>query len=207
MITFINRVIVKIRNLIIKIKYGKNIFGNGKLIFKSEDFLHIHRKSCLVLDGDLNLSSLSLGKNHRSSLLRMDEGSKLVCNGFSFNYGADIQLFKDSTLILGRNSFINSDCKIRCHKEIVIGDDCAISHDFTIMDSDAHELNGNRNTSPIRIGNHVWIGTRVTILKGVSVGNGAVIAAGSVVTKDVPAGSLVAGIPAKVIKEMVQWKE
>lgn len=74
------------------------------------------------------------------------------------------------------------------------------------MDSDAHELNGERNTKPIHIGNHVWIGTRVTILSGVNVGNGAVIAAGALVTKDVPAGALVGGIPAKIIKEKVEWQ-
>ena len=53
---------------------------------------------------------------------------------------------------------------------------------------------------------HVWIGTRVTILSGVNVGNGAVIAAGALVTKDVPAGALVGGIPAKIIKEKVEWQ-
>ena len=146
-----------------------------------------------------------MGKNGRSSILRMDENSILDCAGFQFMYGADIILFKNAHLVLGKNSFINSDCKIRCHKEITIGEDCAISHDFTIMDSDAHELNGSRNTNPIHIGNHVWIGTRVTILNGVSVGDGAVIAAGALVTKDVPPRTLVGGVPARVLKENVEW--
>ena len=52
----------------------------------------------------------------------------------------------------------------------------------------------------------MWIGTRVTVLNGVRVGDGAVIAAGSLVTADVPAGSLVGGVPAKIIKENVDWK-
>ena len=74
------------------------------------------------------------------------------------------------------------------------------------MDSDAHALNGSRNTNPVHIGNHVWIGTRVTILNGVTIGDGAVIAAGALVTQDVPAGCLAGGIPAKVIKENVEWE-
>ena len=136
----------------------------------------------------------------------MDDDPVLACTGFCFMYGADIILFKGAHLVLGNGSFINSDCKIRCHEEIVIGEGCAISHDFTVMDSDAHEIDGIRNPRSVTIGNHVWIGTRVTILKGVTVGDGAVIAAGAVVTKDVPAGSLVGGIPANVIKEKVEWK-
>ena len=120
-------------------------------------------------------------------------------------YGADIILFENAHLKLGKNSFINSDCKIRCHKEIIIGNDCAISHDFTIMDSNAHLLNGDKHENAIIIGNHVWIGTRVTVLSGVSIGDGAVIAAGALVRSDVPAGALVAGIPAKVIRDNVTW--
>ena len=62
------------------------------------------------------------------------------------------------------------------------------------------------STQPIIIGNNVWIGTNVTILKGVTIGDGAIIAAGSVVTKNIPAHTLATGIPAKVIKENVEWK-
>lgn len=154
---------------------------------------------------------LYLGKNRISrsqkSYLRMDKGSKLIVNGaFSFMYGADVILFENAELILGNNSFINSYCKVRCGNKIAIGDDCAISHDFTIMDSNFHELNGERYSKPTIIKNHVWVGTRVTILPGVTVGEGAVIAAGAVVTQDVPDHCLVGGVPAKILKENVSWK-
>ena len=184
----------------------KHIQGKFFLIYDGEDYLKLFDNAFIRLNGNLTLNANRKGKNGHSSVLRMDENSVLDCDGFSFMYGADIILFKNAHLVLGKDSFINSDCKIRCHKEITIGAGCAISHDFTIMDSDAHELDGNRNTNPIHIGNNVWIGTRVTILNGVTVGDGAVIAAGAIVTNDVPAGALVGGVPAKVIKEKVEWK-
>ena len=186
--------------------YRKYIMKSGYIVRDREDCIVLGNNSRLILNGNLVINQNRIFPKGHSSILRMDESSVLECHGFSFMYGADIILFEGSHLELGKGSFINSDCKIRCHKEITIGEGCAISHDFTVMDSDAHELDGNRNTNPVHIGNHVWIGTRVTILNGVNVGDGAVIAAGSLVTKDVPAGSLVGGVPAKVIKEKVEWK-
>lgn len=153
------------------------------------------------------LSKDSYGGNGRNTILRMDDNSVLESDeNFRIYYGADIILFKNSKLVLGRNSFINSNCKIRCHERIVIGCNCAISHDFTLMDSDAHVIDGVKKIAPVYIGNHVLIGTRVTILKGVKIGDGAIIGAGAVVTHDVPAGCMVAGNPAKVIKNNVVWE-
>ena len=80
------------------------------------------------------------------------------------------------------------------------------------MDSDLHRIGGAGRNSPemdimeVVIGNHCWIGQNATILKGVTVGEGAIIAANSVVTDDVPEHALVAGVPARVIKEGVVWE-
>jgi acetyltransferase-like isoleucine patch superfamily enzyme len=201
------KVFNKIRD-IIHTSFNKNIVvKKGRIVYNFDTHLMIDKRAKIELNGNLELNGNSFNRNHRTSLLRMDENSLLKTIGnFSFFYGADVILFKDSTLELG-NSFINSDCKIRCHKYIKIGDNCAISHDVTIMDSNAHYLNGDNCTRPIIIGNHVWIGTRVTILSGVSIGDGAVIAAGSVVSCDVPSYSLVGGVPARIIKEKVKWSE
>ncbi|MDD3225150.1 MAG: acyltransferase [Clostridium sp.] len=180
---------------------------NGKLVCHLGTYLILDKNSKIKLNANLNINENCIRHNGRSSILRMDENTKLTVNGnFSFFYGADIILFKGSHLILG-NSFINSDCKIRCHKYIEIGDNCAISHDFTIMDSDAHYLNGDNRTKSVIIKDHVWIGTRVIILSGVTIGEGAIIASGFLVNRDVPPHSVVAGVPAKVIKENVEWRE
>lgn len=201
-------IIDKIINRVHTFWHRRNIVGKGKLIYTRDSHFMLDSSAKINLCGDLNLNKNSQGRNFRSSLLRMDKGSVLNVNGtFSFMYGADVILFPGASLTLGKDSFVNSDCKIRCSKEIIIGEDCAISHDFTVMDSDVHFLNGSNNTKKVTIGNHVWIGTRVTVLSGVSIGEGAVIAAGSLVKDDVPAHTLVAGVPAKVVRENVEWKK
>lgn len=201
-------IIDKIINRIHTAWFKKNIMGSGKLLYTRDSHFMLAPSAKIHLNGNLHLNQNSMGRNFRSSLLRLDQDAVLQVDGtFSFMYGADIIVFPNGKLILGKDSFINSDCKIRCSKEIVIGEGCAISHDFTVMDSDVHCLNGSNHTSPVKIGNHVWIGTRVTILSGVVVGEGAVIAAGSLVKDDVPAYTLAAGVPAKVVRENIEWEK
>lgn len=196
----------KFKQAYINNKYKKNLFGSGNLILEKEDYLKLDKTSQLELKGNLILGAARKGCNGRSSILRMDKNTVLKVEGsFEFFYGADIILFPEAVLTLGKDSFINSNCKIRCHKEISIGNHCAISHDFTVMDSDAHYINGSNHTKPVHIGNHVWIGTRVIILSGATIGDGAVIAAGAVVTSDIPEKSLAGGIPATVIKKNILW--
>lgn len=184
-----------------------NLNSNARINRINEDVLVIDDTATIYLGGILSLGENRMRENGRSSILRMDKGSVLQVDGnFSFFYGADIILFQEAKLVLGRDSYINSDCKIRCRKNIIIGNGCAISHDFTIMDSDFHKINGKDVSKSVIIGDHVWIGTRVTVLKGVKIGNGCIIAAGSVVTKDIPSGCMAAGVPSRVIREAVEWE-
>ena len=106
-------------------------------------------------------------------------------------------------LRLGKRVFFNSGCKFQDQGGITIGDDVLVGHNVTIatlnhsMDPDRR---GDMEPRPVRIGNKVWIGSNATILPGVSVGEGAIIAAGAVVTKDVAPRSVVGGVPARLIK-------
>lgn len=90
---------------------------------------------------------------------------------------------------------------------ITLGDRVWIGHHAVLITTN-HEIGtewqrcGGWKPSPIVIGNGVWIGARVTVLPGVTIGQGAVVAAGSVVTKDVPPNTLVGGVPAKVIRTL-----
>ncbi|MFB6363167.1 acyltransferase [Paenibacillus elgii] len=109
-------------------------------------------------------------------------------------------------IVIGDRTYINRRSEIMTKNKVSIGSDCAISWDVSIMDTDFHAIDGQPDTAPVTIGNNVWIGCKAVILKGVSIGDGAVIAAGSVVTKDIPPRCVAAGVPAKVIKEIKEWK-
>jgi maltose O-acetyltransferase len=102
--------------------------------------------------------------------------------------------------------WINNNAVIIAERSIVrIGANTLIGTEFTVYDSDFHDLHpqrrlaGTHECAPVNIGKNVFIGSRVTVLKGVTIGDNAVIAAGSLVTKDVPKSHVVGGVPAKVI--------
>lgn len=95
---------------------------------------------------------------------------------------------------------------------ITIGKDCMFSGQVEIWNTDSHlitDMAGNpiNPSRPVTIGNHVWIGKRVCVLKGVTIGDNSVVGMGSMVAKDVPPHSIAAGNPIKVIKERIDWEK
>lgn len=106
---------------------------------------------------------------------------------------------------IGKNVFINSGCKFQDQGGINIGDGSLIGHNVVIATLN-HSMDASKRANiipkPVVIGKNVWIGSSSTITPGVRIGDGAVIAAGSVVTKDVESYSLVGGVPAKKIKSL-----
>ena len=106
-------------------------------------------------------------------------------------------------ITVGKNVFINSGCKFQDQGGITIGDGTLIGHNVvlaTLNHGIAPEERHDLFPAPIHIGKNVWIGANAVVLPGVAIGDHAVIAAGAVVTKDVPANAVVGGIPAKVIR-------
>lgn len=104
---------------------------------------------------------------------------------------------------VGKNVFINAGCCFQDQGGITIGDGALIGHQVVLATLN-HELAPDKRQSlipkPIIIGNNVWIGSHATILGGVTIGDNAVIAAGAVVTRDVPENTIAGGVPAKIIK-------
>lgn len=194
--------------------------SNGaKILPMSESVITLGDNAKIDLQGNFKLNANAKARRvGRSTICRVDKDGKITAGSdgksFQLYYGCDVIVFSGGELII-KSGFCNSDTKIRCKEKITIGEDAVISHNVTIEDFDGHQLfnvleNGTKEklsiSAPITIGNHVWIGAKATILKGVTIGDGAVVAAGSVVTSDIPAHCLCAGVPAKVIRENVEWE-
>ncbi|MBK5230346.1 MAG: acyltransferase [Thermoleophilia bacterium] len=110
---------------------------------------------------------------------------------------------------IGDRCYFNRGCYLVAHEKLQIGDGCIFGQRVSIHDQD-HRMApvetppGERgyDSSPVIVEDNVWVGAGATILRGVHIGRGAVVAAGSIVTKDVPAYTLVGGVPAKAIKRI-----
>ena len=140
-------------------------------------------------------------------IIQLAAGTKLRIGKFLMSAGPlYIKTFQQGHLQIGNRVFFNHNCSITCADNIIIGDDCNFANNVVIVDHNHMvDQNGIRNeyvTKPVIIGSKVWIGANATILSGVSIGDGAVIAAGAVVNRDVPAHTVVGGVPIKVLKEI-----
>jgi len=113
-----------------------------------------------------------------------------------------------SKIEIGSKNCFSNNVTIVANQQITIGDACQIGDQVTIYDCDFHEIPpSSRNasagsTKPVYIGNNVWLGSRVMILKGVSIGDNSVIGAMSLVTKSIPANCVATGIPAKIVRSI-----
>ena len=172
------------------------------------------RKNKIKISGNNNI--LYIGKN---SLLR-DSNIFIKGNNNIIYIGDDCVVNNTSIILDNEGSEIRIGNKTSIAKvqivslepyKIEIGEDCMLSYDIEIRNTDSHKIY-DKNTnerinegSSINIGNHVWLGMRAIILKGVTIGDNSIVAAGSIVTKDVKANTIVSGNPAKQIKENVYW--
>ena len=170
--------------------------------------IQLDKGSKIKLNDKLTIGITQVRGSKMETRIWLEEGSKLTVNApFSMYAGSYIRVAKGGHLILN-GGFINENVQITCGETIEIGKGCAIGRDVVIRSYDGHTIlkEGYRISEPIKIGNHVWIGQGASILKGVRIGDGSIVAAAAVVTKDVPAHVAVGGIPAKVINENINWK-
>lgn len=200
-----------------KLSLTKTIYYNSKfgmqgmpLLLAKGSIVKLGKNSRIAIAGgrvEFGLDFLNRGKTS----LKMGKEAEITFHGPAcICNGCRITIEDGGKLLLGSDIFINENSRITACSEIRIGDGCWIGWDVNIIDTDFHQIALNKAIKPlvssISIEDHVWIGARVMILKGVTVGSGSVIAGGAIVTKDVPPRCLAAGNPARIIKEDVEWE-
>lgn len=184
-------------------------------VFKPSMY-YVHPKAVVEIDKYLNFNrqwdNERMLRNKMTGSFFLANEAILKVDAFDVYAGCRINVNQGAKLTLG-SGYMNFDCVIDCFSSITIGHDVVISERVAIRDSDNHYIilagggmaDNQCVTKPIVINDHVWIGLNVIVLKGVTIGEGAIVAAGSVVNKDVPPHCMVAGVPAKVIKNNVSW--
>ena len=161
----------------------------------------------------LSASWLPISQRSRlSKKLRTFWAKRIVCHA-----GKNVNIERGAVFTPGLSIGDNSGIGIRCevYGNVTIGNDVMMGPEVVIYTSGhAHErtdvsmrLQGDSEERPVVIGNDVWIGRRAMIMPGVTIGDGCIIAAGAVVTKDVPEYTVAAGVPAKVVRDRKQLQK
>lgn len=133
--------------------------------------------------------------------------SELIGKPVDENFGLFPPFYTDfgKNITIGKNVFINADCKFQDQGGIFIDDGALIGHGVVLATLNHDMMPEKRqmlHPAPIHIGKNVWIGANATITQGVTIGDNSVIAAGAVVTKDIPADVVAGGVPARVLKKI-----
>ncbi|WP_419803139.1 acyltransferase [Mucilaginibacter sp.] len=153
----------------------------------------------MKIEPDVNLSKMFVSWPHQVSI-----GSKSILER-NINFKYDGPWLPGPRIVIGNTVFIGTNCEFNINEGIKIGDDCLIASGCKFIDHD-HGIEMNQlmlsqygARIKIIIGNDVWLGCNVIVLKGVNIGDGAIVAAGAVVTKSIPAYEIWGGVPAKKI--------
>jgi acetyltransferase-like isoleucine patch superfamily enzyme len=151
---------------------------------------HFQRTGPVVWSGEFPLPKI------------INDGGSLETEGCGLGSGVRLEIGEGARLSIGAGTYINRNSVIVAHERVEIGRNCLISWDVVIIDDDHHDRMGvARRIAPVVIGDGAWIGCRAIVLKGVTVGEGAQVAANAVVTRDVPPHTLVAGQPAREVRD------
>lgn len=202
----------------IRINHRKNtILSGGKISVNPKVTLDIHPNAKIMVNKDIVFGKTEIKNFWLPSCLKMEANTELTINDgpltrygdrpYLLRSGACIEIVNNGKLTIGQGA-CNVNLTIMCAKEITIGNGVRIGRNVSIRDyNGVHVIISDRytNYAPVHIGDHCWLCSGCTIMPGVTIGEGSVVAANATVTKNVPPHSLVAGSPAKVIKENIEW--
>lgn len=188
-------VIYTMPSAVFDIHPSAKIVVKAPFLFGNNPVKGLRIPTCLRMEANTSLEI------HDGPLTRYGKGP------YNLRYGAYIEIVNGGKLTIGQGA-CNVGLTIMCAKEITIGNGVRIGRNVSIRDWNGPHVIINehyRNHAPVHVEDRVWLCTGCTIMPGVTVGEGAVVAANATVTKDVPPYSLVGGSPARVLKENIEW--
>lgn len=193
-------------------KHSYNFGKNNRVLLKG-----VNVGNRIHVRGSNNEITADNGSVVKNSLLHiLGSNNKIIIGEKAFVSGAELWVEDNNCLIeIGTNTFVGHHSHIACTEdgsEIIIGSNGMVSSYCQIRTGDSHsitDLNGKRinPASSVHIGNHCWLGEGCKILKGVTIGCDSVISTGAIVTKSFGTNVLLGGLPARVLKESINWNE
>lgn len=177
--------------------------GRVQLSIAPDAIINPPHKSCYI---GIALLGAATPRND-TTVISCATQSALNLNGATIGRGAKLSVGASAQLTIDSHSYVNDGSRIAAQTSVSIGKNCAISFGVTIFDDDGHGFGSPPYSAPIVIEDDVWIGCNAIVLKGVTIGKGSVVAAGAVVSKSCPPGSLLAGVPACVVRKEVCWTD
>ena len=195
----------------IKLNYlSKNVIheGKGKIVPFHGAHVELGENSKLVMhDGSLEIGTNKVKGSKAETLIRLRKDATWNVKGYcGLSYGVTVEVNDHAEFNTGYLT-VNSNSTIVVNQKINMGNDVMIGRNTVIYDSDFHTLNGEKVSKEVMIGDHVWIATNVTVLKGVHIGEGSVIGAGTIVREDIPDHVIVGSKTKQVIlSENAYWE-
>lgn len=187
--------------------------GVNNQVDAPDGFLADHRGS-IVLAGDHNHVAIERGSSCEGMALLCRSHATIVVGGYVRLGALCVRLLARSKLTVGEHTVFVGDATIAAHeaRDVAIGQDCLIAPGVGFTVSDTHAIvdvdTGERvnPARPIHVGDRVWLGTKSTLLMGTTIGDGSIIAAHAVVSGTFSGNVLAGGIPAKVLRTNVTWR-
>ena len=189
------KMLIPMKSAVLDIHPTARIIADTEFLYGNNPVKGLTMPTCLRMEAN------TVFEFHDGPLTRYGKGP------YNLRYGAYIEVVNGGHLTIGQGA-ANVGLTIMCAKEVTIGNGVRIGRNVSIRDWNGPHVIINdtyRNHAPVHIGDHVWLCSGCTVMPGVTIGDGAVVAANATVTRDVPAHALVGGSPAKVLKEDVEW--
>ena len=186
-----------------------NVLNGDTIILSKHCVLDIAKTATVNVSGVLSFGAKRIKGSKLESRLLVDSGAVLDINGGTINYGADIEVFPNAHLELGKSIAFNINATIICGDHIQIADNVCFGRSVTVRDNSGEHFMSRKvykNKRPVTIGQHSWITEQSMVMPGSKIGVGVIVGAGSLVQGKLPNFTLATGRPAVVVDEDIFWK-